>query len=655
MSSRARCSVLLLAALTAAACDRHPPQQAAPQNPVASASTSASASASAAVADAAPAPPPPKDPTPDVLEAAKAGCTLNDGVSIHAAPQAPSIEGPVKLFATSSKEPADGIIVIPPGGTGERLTSEPRPGPPANVYAEIPTPLEGKYKVLVHAGPKLVGCAEIAVAKKASHASRVAPSTVAWVAKRDWTAADEDLYAAWIEKMFDAPVEEQPSYDSLDPITSDAKKNFLHDYLGIDEDAPPPKGLKLDPDCADLPYYLRAYFAWKMALPFAYSQCSRGGGGLAPKCLHDFSIADGMDDPPKNTMRRFETFVRKTVADTVHSGSGRTKGDDDDTDYYPITLTHDALRPGVVYADPYGHVLVVAKIVPQTKDSSGALFAVDGQPDGTVGRKRFWEGNFLFMTDDPAMGGPGFKRFRRLDLKGGAIRRIDNKDLGKNPANADYGMDQYAGTPSDFYDHVDDVLNPEPRDPERALLDTIQALEEQVKTRVIGVANGENRFKKSSGMIPMPDGTAIFETVGDWEDFSTPGRDMRLLIAIDVATGFPAKFARRSNRFHMPPNKTVDQVEQDLKEILTRELAARKVTYTRMDGSSFTLSLQDVVDRQAALEMAYNPNDCVESRWGAPEGSAEMSTCKRRAPADQRKKMESIRSWWNKRRRPPRK
>jgi hypothetical protein len=283
------------------------------------------------------------------------------------------------------------------------------------------------------------------------------------------------------------------------------------------------------------------------------------------------------------------------------------------------------------------------------------LFAVDGQPDGTVGRKRFWEGNFLFMLDDPAMGGPGFKRFRRLRMRGGAIKGVDNADLGKSPANADYGMDQYAGTPADFYDKVDDVLNPEPRDPERALLDTIQALEEQVRTRIIGVANGENRFKTSSGMIPMPDGNAIFETVGEWEDFSTPGRDMRLLIAIDVATGFPSKFARRSNRFHMPAGKTVEQVEKELRDILTKELKTRTIDYERMDGSKFTISLQDVVDRQSALEMAYNPNDCVEVRWGAPEGSAELSTCKRHAPADQRKKMETNRSWWAKRKRPARK
>ena len=50
---------------------------------------------------------------------------------------------------------------------------------------------------------------------------------------------------------------------------------------------------------------------------------------------------------------------------------------------------------------------------PQTGDAAGVFLAVDGQPDGTVARKRFWRGNFLF-AQDPALGGPGFKRFRPI-------------------------------------------------------------------------------------------------------------------------------------------------------------------------------------------------------------------------------------------------
>ncbi|MFL5099427.1 MAG: hypothetical protein ACJ8E5_02365, partial [Xanthobacteraceae bacterium] len=75
---------------------------------------------------------------------------------------------------------------------------------------------------------------------------------------------------------------------------------------------------------------------------------------------------------------------------------------------------------------------------------------------------------------------------------------------------------------------------------------------------------------------------------------------------------------------------------------------------TRSDGSAWTLALNDVLDRAAALEMAYNVNDCVELRWGAAEKSDEASTCKRHASSAQRAKMTEYRAWFRERRRPPR-
>lgn len=105
----------------------------------------------------------------------------------------------------------------------------------------------------------------------------------------------------------------------------------------------------------------------------------------------------------------------------------------------------------------------------------------------------------------------------------------------------------------------------------------------------------------------------------------------------------------------MPEEKNVAEVKAELQRVLARELAQRKFSYPRSDGSMWTLTLKDVFDRATALEMAYNPNDCVELRWAAPAGSAEASTCKRHAPQAQRAKMaRSYRPWFHERRRPPR-
>ena len=297
---------------------------------------------------------------------------------------------------------------------------------------------------------------------------------------------------------------------------------------------------------------------------------------------------------------------------------------------------------------------MLVRRVPQSDDAAGVFLAVDGQPDGTVARKLFWRGNFLF-AQDPALGSPGFKRFRPIVReKNGVLRRLTNDEIAKNPQYADFSLDQSRLGIEDFYDRMDDVMSPAPLDPLRAMKEAITALEEQVKTRVTSVENGRKFQNSGRGDAAMPDGAAIFETSGAWEDFSTPSRDLRLLIAIDVVRGFPDRVARRPERYAMPKDKSVAQVKAELESVLASELAARKFSYTRSDGSAWTLALKDVIDRAAALEMAYNPNDCVELRWGAPEKSEEASTCKRYAPAAQRAKMIVYRTWFHERRRPPR-
>jgi hypothetical protein len=318
-----------------------------------------------------------------------------------------------------------------------------------------------------------------------------------------------------------------------------------------------------------------------------------------------------------------------------------------------VPLKQETLRPGAVYADPYGHILMLVRRVPQSSDGAGVFLAVDGQPDGTVARKRFWRGNFLF-AQDPALGSPGFKRFRPIVLENGVLRRLTNGEIAKNPQYGDFSLDQTRLGIEDFYDRMDDVMSPAPLDPLRAMKEAITALEEQVKARVTSVENGRKFQNSGRGDADMPDGAAIFETTGAWEDFATPARDLRLLIAIDVVTGFPDRVARRPERYAMPTGKSVADVRAELQSMLASELAVRKFSYTRSDGSAWTLAVKDVVDRAGLLEMAYNVNDCVELRWGAPARSDEASTCKRYAPGAQRAKMTKYRAWFQERRRPPR-
>jgi hypothetical protein len=611
-------------------------------------------------------------------------CKDGDKLAVLSSPIAPWKGAPLRIVF-ASEEPVEGeLSLIAPDGTVAVKSRDRRGGPPYFWSLEVASPTTGTWQAKLTREGTTPECAtvtrDIPVKAKKPPGPSATKNSV-WPIRESWNRETENLYSAWIETLFDAPLDETLSWPALHDVLRDRSRNLLFNHLGLAEDE---KNLVIRPDCADLPYFLRAYFAFKLGLPFGYTKCTRGGGGKPPKCVaywtiqklepssqppEQHSTSAGLlgifSEPstkpstkpatlPQGLVPAFGHYLRRTVANAVHSGNGRTAADDNNTDYYPISLSQQTLRPGTVYADPYGHLLVISKRVAQSGDAAGVFLAIDGQPDGTIARKRFWRGNFLF-AQNPALGGPGFKRFRPIVAdKNGNLRRLNNNEIKANAHYADFSLDQAQLGVEDFYDRMDDVMSPSPLDPLRAMKEAITSLEEQVKARVTSVENGRKYQTGGGAVVAMPDGASIFETTGAWEDFATPSRDLRLLIAIDVVRGFPDRVARRPERYAMPNSKSVADVKAELETVLASELGARKFAYTRSDGSEWTLSIKDVVDRMASLEMAYNVNDCVELRWGAADKSDEAATCKRRASDNQRTKMSEYRNWFQERRRPPR-
>ena len=618
-------------------------------------------------------------------EAALGSCEDAAELAVLPSPLAPWKGAPLRVILAAEKPLEGELSLIAPDGSVAATSRERHGGPPYFWFAEVASPAAGTWHAQLARDHAPGECSTIRreIAVRGDQPPRLSKTEGSlWPLRNTWNRSTENLYSAWIEKLFDDPLEAAPSWKALHEVLRDRSRNFLFNHLSLGEDQ---MGLIIRPDCADLPYFLRAYFAFKMGLPFGYAKCSRGGGGNGPTCHAWWNIQKeepapvpveqniasrslmGMLPPPAprpvstappkrppGLAASFGHYVGTTVADGVHSGSARTALSDENTDYYPVPLTQDTLRPGTIFADPYGHVLVIARRVAQSEGEAGVILAVDGQPDGTVARKRFWRGNFLFAQDH-ALGGPGFKRFRPIVRdKNGGLRRLSNAEIANDPQYGDFSLDQAKLGIDDFYDRMDDVMSPSPLDPLRAMKEAITSLEEQVKTRVTSVENGRKYQSSGRGDAEMPDGATIFETTGAWEDFATPSRDLRLLIAIDVVRGFPERVARRPERYAMPSGKSVADVKAELESVLASELAARKFSYPRSDGSAWTLALKDVLERATDLEMAYNLNDCVELRWGAPEKSEEASTCKRHAPGAQRAKMTQYRGWFHERRRPPR-
>jgi hypothetical protein len=508
-----------------------------------------------------------------------------------------------------------------------------RGGPPWSLTTTLGGLNEGAYHVIASRDGQLTACHPLTISRIGTPKN---PNT--------WGLATEAFYSAWIEALFGAPHEDNLNFPSLEPVLRNTERNFLHNHLGLNED----NNLPLTPDCADLPYTLRAYFAWKVGLPTAFRMCGRGSANAPPHCGEATIKTEFTHGISSQTSFR---HVSEQLANTVHSGSLRTGLEDESTDLYPIALSRQVLWPGTVYADPYGHVLVLVEWISQTALRPGILLAVDAQPDNSVTRKRFWEGTFLFANVTSA--GPGFKAFRPLvHTSSNGFRTLSNDELVDNPGFPPFSLEQEQLPPDDFYARLAKLINPNGLDPKQAYEAILDALVEQIETRVTSVDNGEAYFRKNSGIvIPMPDSAAIFQVIGPWEDYSTPSRDMRLIIAIKVLNGLPEKIVRHPDLFVIN-DKSPKEAQTEIEQYHARRIKERSIRYTRTDGSPWELSVGEVLARKSAYEMSYNPNDCAEIRWGAKPGSEEYSTCRRHAPAEQQAKMAQYRRWFREAQRP---
>ena len=475
-------------------------------------------------------------------------------------PEAPAPGQNVRLIAVSEEAMDDArLVVVREKARPTPLETVRRGGPPWSFAGEMTGAAAGSARIELRRGERVLACRTLEVKPPVKGASAVSDAGPGfWKSRRAWDASTENLFSAWVEALFDAPPAESVSFRPLTPALREPRRNFFHDHLGLREDDPKNRdALPAEPDCADLPYFLRAYFAWKLGLPMGFRDCSRGTSDAPPHCGDLFTnesppaVAPGKSAP--TGMRRVRQFFRK-LANTVHSGSARTGLKDEGSDLYPVELTRAALRPGAVYADPYGHVLVLVKWVPQSPGKGGLLLAVDGQPDNSVGRKRFWEGTFLFASEKSA--GPGWKAFRPLARagEGAPLAQASNQKLAEPTARAAgaarFSLEQQGLAPDEFYARMSRLINPRGLEPAVAYEEMLAALVEQLETRVGSVDNGEVYMKQTKdAVVPMPEGPKIFETVGPWEDYATPSRDMRLIIAMNVLQGLPERIVRRPELF----------------------------------------------------------------------------------------------------------
>lgn len=446
---------------------------------------------------------------------------------------------------------------------------------------------------LASRGLALAAVALLATGTLGGDAPRDRAAPIAWPAVNQWDARLEAEYAEFVARLGDA-VEARRCH-RLAACLRDPMANTTYEPAF---DAT----LDLRLDCADLPYVLRAYFAFKRRLPFGFVASTRGVG-------RDPRYALEIAPDAYRTWRDYPTLQQllRGVVGQVHSGMYRMAPAVEASDFYPLRVAPGAIRPGVIYYDPNGHVLVVARVRPD-----GAVYLIDGHPDGSLTWKRF---GAAFAIGSARLGG-GFKAFRPVRLDGDRVVQATNAELPDFDGASQYAHRDDPGGEAGYHAWVRTSLTVAgvAIDPFAEFREQTEALCGDVTDRLAAV---ELAVAAGLPTRPHPDALPdnIYGTEGDWEIYSTPSRDARLKAAVRELRGLAAG---------LPAHAVVRAVLRAIWWQATDRPACRW-RYRDSGGRDVPLGLDAIMDR--LFDLSFDPYHCPELRWGAPPGSAERATC----------------------------
>ncbi len=451
----------------------------------------------------------------------------------------------------------------------------------------------------------------------------------AWkVTNPAWDAGSEEAFSAWIQNFGEKRL--AGKCRTVEQCLRSPDANTLWDSRD--------NALRVYTDCADVPFVLRAYFSYKMGLPYALATVFGGrytpGNHTSCRLVSTGSICDASRGLELDQSRNSNVnSLLAAVVGKVMSGYLRTSPSDESSDTFPIDVRPDTLRPGTVFYDPNGHVLTVFRVEP-----NGMIRLFDGHPDGSLTTKVFGE---MFARGGGQQGG-GFRNWRPLQQQGNQNLRPSNESLMANnygySATAQY-LPSRAYPQGDYYKWVRARMSKGARiDPLREFDDKVKQFCVDIQDRVeavdIAVRNGLNNRPHPSSLPPN-----IYGADGDWENYSTPSRDARLRASLRELFRFVVDMRKAvaTGDSSVAFSGGVSEFNSELLSKWNNYDASESCAahYKLSGGNAVRISLSMLVDR--IYDLSFDTYHCPELRWGAKPGVGEYNA----AACDVGQKM-----WW---------
>ncbi|MEQ8266713.1 MAG: hypothetical protein RH982_05915 [Parvibaculum sp.] len=476
----------------------------------------------------------------------------------------------------------------------------------------------------------VAACLCVASLWMAMSASPAAAQDARWrITKERWTASDEKAWQDFVAAL-----------GATDCWTFDeCIKSAANPYRHTD-----PK-TRFYVDCADMPYVLRAYFAWKNGLPFAWQSAMQSADGPGTDIRYSVggNVVVGRDSVPRTASGVNAIPVLHTLVNVVSTAMFRRNAVSDDahmfSDTYSPRLDREAIVPGTIAYDVNGHASLVWRV-----ESGGRVLIFSSHPDHSLSR------SFLgreFLRTGPELGSI-FQKFRPIEVVG-ATRAANGALVGGRIAGTpdaeieDFSLEQYQGSPPgspygwrsaswvwngenmDFYTYLRARLSTgeleyRPVEELTAMMQTI-CFDIRSRKQAVEISTGRG-IQNMEPPSRLPGN--IYGTDGVWELYSTPSRDARLKTAFREMYDLVGEFIKMDLVDAPRLNYEGTDLAGDLLAAYEAENAACDISYRNSAGQTVRLTIDDIVDR--LYDLSFDPYQCVERRWGAK--GEELATCR---------------------------